>query len=216
MLLQAAHGTVGDALAAECAVALAQRAGAGHAYGGVGAGTHQIPDAHGLHLVADLDAAHTLDTAVLDAHHGVGEIRGRVPQIVDVVLAQQVIVVGELLELAVAAAGTLGTLGVVLAQQQPQVHTPRLPDTGGVGANHHTLIYHVVAGGDEAGLSLHLHHADTAGADLVDALQVAQGGNVDMYGACRLQNGGALRHRDGAAVDGQRYHLTFLPPLKIP
>ena len=216
VLLQTAHGTVGDALTAERAVALAQRAGTGHAYGGVGAGAHQVPDAHGLHLVADLDAAHALDAAVLQPDDGVGEVVGDVPKILDVVLAQQVVVIGELLELAVAAAGALGTADVVLGQQQPQVYAPRLADAGGVGVDHHAPGHHVVAGGDQTGLPLHLHGADAAGADLIDALEIAQSGDLDMDAAGRLQNGGVLRHRDGMAIDGQRYHLTFLPPLKIP
>ena len=39
---------------------------------------------------------------------------------------------------------------------------------------------------------------------------------IQAHGTGGLQNGGALRHGDGSVVDGQRYHLTFLPPLKIP
>ena len=129
-LLQAAHGTVGDALAAERTVALAQGTGAGHAHRGVGACAHQIPDAHGLDLLAELDAAHTLDAAVLHPHHRVGEIVGDAGKVILVVVAQQVVVVGQPLELAVAAAGAFGTLGVVLAQQQPQIDSPGLADTG--------------------------------------------------------------------------------------
>ena len=216
VLLQAAHGAVGDALAAEGAAALAQRAGARHAYGGVGTGAHQIPDAHGLHLVADLDAAHALDAAVLDAHHGVGVVGGDVFQVVDIVVAQQVIVVGQLLELAVAAAGTLGALRLVLAQQQAQVHAASLPDAGRAGVDHHALGHGAVAGGHQPGVALHLHHADAAGGDLVDVLQIAQGGDGDAQGLRRLQNGGALRHRHRAAVDGQCYHFSFLPPRNMP
>ena len=57
---------------------------------------------------------------------------------------------------------------------------------------------------------------DAAGADLVDVLQVAQGGNIQARGTGGLQNGGALRHGDGSVVDGQRYHLMSRPPLKMP
>ena len=37
----------------------------------------------------------------------------------------------------------------------------------------------VDTGGDQASGALDLHHADTAGADLVDILQIAQGGDLD-------------------------------------
>ena len=166
MLLQATHGTVDHALAAEGAVGLPQGAVLPHPDGGVGAGTHQVPYVHPLDLIADLDAAHTADAAVLDPHHGVAEIRGDIPQVLDVVLPQQVIVVGQLLKTAVAAAGTLGAADLMLAQQQPQVHPAGLPHTGRVGMDHHALGHHVVAGGDQALLPLHFHDAQAAGTDV--------------------------------------------------
>ena len=215
-LLQATHGAVGDALAAEGAVGLGQGAGPGDAHGGAGAGAHNVPDAHALDLVADLDAAHALDAAVLQADHRIAQVVGGVAQVLDVVLAQQVVVVAQLLELAVAAAGALGALDVVLAQQQVQVHPAGLTDTGRVGVDHHALPHHVVAGGDQALLAVHLHHADAAGADLVDVVQIAESGDLDPVGAGRLQNGGAVGHGDGFVVDGQRYHFVLLPPLKMP
>ena len=130
VLLQTAHGTVGDALATEGAVALTQGPGVGHAHGGASTGAHQVPDAHALDLFAYLDAPHTLHAAVFDTHHRIGVVRGDVLQVVDIVVAQQVIVVGQLLELAVAAAGALGALRLMLAQQQPQIDSPGLADTG--------------------------------------------------------------------------------------
>ena len=216
VLLQATHGTVDHALAAEGAVGLPQGAVLPHADGGVGAGTHQVPYVHPLHLVADLDTAHTADAAVLDPHHGVAEIRGDIPQVLDVVLPQQVIVVGQLLKTAVAAAGTLGAADLMLAQQQPQVHPAGLPHTGRVGMDHHALGHHVVAGGDQALLPLHFHDAQAAGTDFVDLLEIAHGGDLDACGAGGLQNGGTLRHGNDPIVDGQCYHFSFRPPLKIP
>lgn len=81
---------------------------------------------------------------------------------------------------------------------------------------HDALGYLGIAGGHQALFSLYLHHTDAAGADLVDILQVAQGGYIQTRGAGGLQNGGALRHGDGSVVDGQRYHLMSRPPLKMP
>ena len=131
-------------------------------------------------------------------------------------LAQQVIVGGQLLELAVAAAGALGALGVVLAQQQTQIHAAGFTDAGRVGVDHHALGHHVVAGGHEADMTLDLHHAEAAGGDLVNILEIAQGGDIDMYRLSGLQNGGTFRYGDNLIVDLQRYHSFTLPPLKIP
>ena len=215
-LLQTAYGAVGHALTAEGAVGVGQSPGSGHANGGAGTSAHQIPDVHALDLVAYLDAAHTADAAVFKPYYRCAEILLNRPKVLDIVVAQQVIVVGELLELAVAAAGAFGTADIVLGQQQPQIHPARLPDPGGVGMYHDALGYLGIAGGYQALFSLYLHHTDAAGANLVDILQVAQGGYIQTRGAGGLQNGGALRHGDGSVVDGQRYHLMSRPPLKMP
>ena len=216
VLLQSAHGTVGDALAAKGAVRLAQRVEAAHAHGGAGTGAHHIPDVHGLDLLAHLDAPHAADAAVFDAHHRVGEIGGDVFQVLDVVVTQQVIVVAQCLELAAAAAGTLGAADLMLAEDQPQVHAPCLTDSGRVGVHHHALHHGVVAGGHQPRVPLHLHHTDAARGDLVDILEIAQGGDADIGAPGGLQNGRALRHGDHFLVDRQSYHLLFRPPLKIP
>ena len=215
-LLQGAHGTVGDALAAVGAVGVGDRAGRGNADGGVRAGAHQIPDVHALDLVTHLHAAHTAHAAVLDAHHGVGKVILCVFQILDVVVAQKVIVIGELLQLAVSAAGAFGAVGVMLAQKQPQIHPAGLPGPGRIGVYHHTLRYHIVAGGNQTLQSLDLHHAQPAGGDLVDVLEIAQGRNINVHRAGGLQNGGALRYRDRLFVNNEVYHLSTRPPLKMP
>ena len=187
-----------------------------HADGGAGAGAHEIPDVHALYLVAHLHAAHTPHAAVFNADHRVGKIVLGLLQILDVVLAQEVVVVGEGLQLAVTAAGTLGAANVVLAQEQSQVHPPGFPGPGGIGVDDHALGHHIVAGGDQPGKALDLHHAQPAGGDLVDPLEIAQGGDGDVHRAGSLQNGGALRHGDRLFVNDEVYHLSTRPPLKMP
>ena len=215
-LLQGAHRAVDDALSAEGAIGIPQAAGLAHADGGAGAGAHQIPDVHALDLVAHLHAAHTAHAAILNAHHGVGEIVLRLFQVVGVVVTQEVIVVGKLLQLAIAAAGTLGAVGVVLAEQQTHIHPPGLPGPGRIGMHHHALGHHVIAGGDQARIPLDLHHAQPASSNFVDALEIAEGGDFDVHRAGRLQNGGTLRHGDRLSVNDKIYHLSTRPPLKIP
>ena len=73
------------------------------------------------------------------------------------------------------AAGTLGAVGVVLAEQQTHIHPPGLPGPGRIGMHHHALGHHVIAGGDQARIPLDLHHAQPASCNFVDALEVAEG-----------------------------------------
>ena len=83
----------------------------------------------------------------------------------------EVQVVGQLLQVAVAAADAGGAAGSRCWERiSSQVGPAGLPDPGGVGVDLHALGHRVVAGGDQALDALHLHHADAAGADLVDVL----------------------------------------------
>ena len=173
MLLQRAHGTMGNALAAEGAVGLAQCAEPTHTHGSTDTGTHHVPDLHTLHLLAHLNAAHTANTAVFNAYHGIGEIRGDILEILYVVIPQQIVVVAQGLQLAIAAAGTFGAADLMLAENQPQIDAARLPHARRIGVHHHALHHGVVAGGHQPCVTLHLYHADAAGGNFVDILQVA-------------------------------------------
>ena len=57
-----------------------------------------------------------------------------------------------------------------------------------------------------------LYHANAAGSDLIDFLQVAQGGHIHTGGSCCLQNGRPLGHTDGNSVNCYIYHI-HLPIL---
>ena len=69
---------------------------------------------------------------------------------------------------------------------------------GEFGPHDHVLGHPVVAGGREAVGPLDLDHAHAAGADLVDAPQVAQRRYADAVGAGGLQDGGPLLRQDPA------------------
>ena len=172
-LPQAAGGAVGDALAAQGAVRVLHDPVSRHVDHGAPAGAGYVPDAQRLHLVAHLDAAHTLDALVIVVIQGEGggpgppQAPGQLGLIVDLHDAQ---IVGDGLQLAVAAAHAGGTLAVVLGQDELHVDAPGGAHPGGVGVDHHALLHRVVAGGHHGPLALHLHAAHAAGGDLVDAL----------------------------------------------
>ena len=98
---------------------------------GAAAGAGQVPDVDALDLVAHLDAAHALDALV-----GVpveGEIFGPKStdagdQVLGIDVVQNAQVVGDGLQLAVAAAHTGGALAVMLGKDQLHIDAPGTAD----------------------------------------------------------------------------------------
>ncbi|MPM64231.1 hypothetical protein SDC9_111117 [bioreactor metagenome] len=178
-------GAVGDALAAEGAVRVFEKPVEAHVHRGAGAGARHVPDVHSLHLVADLHAAHALDALAGLPHHRGVQIHPGFLRLEPVGLKVNVQIVGQGLQGAVSAADAGGAGGVVLRENQAQVGSPGGADPGAVGADDHALLHLRVAGGDEPLGPLQLHHADAAGGDFVDFLQIAQVGN----GNARLLSG---------------------------
>ena len=132
-------GAVGDALAAEDAVRVLQIAVVAHVHRGPGAGARHVPDVHALDLVADLDAAHTLDALAGLPDDGDAQIH-LLPRALDLIgLIVDVQVMGQALELAVPAADADGAVGIVLGEDEPQVRLPGRPDPGGVRPDDHAL-----------------------------------------------------------------------------
>ena len=94
----------------------------------------------------------------------------------------------------------------MVGKQQLQRDLAGLADGGGVGLDHHAVRNgHYTSGGKSAGSSIHQAH--TAGANLVDVLQVAQGGNLDIgrTGGFKHRSAGRNLHLD--AIYRQRYHI---------
>ncbi len=209
-LLEGAGGAGHDALAAGHAVHLVQvpvkgAADVGHIPPVVGA-----DDAHLLGLAAHGGAApaehalgvvpHQVEGAVLDLGQ---ELVVGVAHRVDAQIP------GQVLELALAAAGAGEAVHPVVGEDELQGQAAGLADLLGVGKDLHALADRVDAGGHQAPGPLDLHHADAAGADLVDVLEIAEGGDVDAGGPGGLQHRGALGHRDRDAVDLKIDHFLF-------
>lgn len=213
---QGAGGTVGDALAAEHAGGVFQIAVVADIHGGAGAGARHVPDVHALDLVADLDAAHALDAFAGLPDDGNAQVHIGALWLHRIGLVVDIQVIGKLLQLAVAAADADRAIGVVLAEDQPQIGLPGLPDPGRVGLDHHALRHLGVAGGDQAVDALDLHHTHTAGGDLVDLLQKTQVRNGDAGLLGGFQDGGARRDGHLPVIDLEVYHFSTRPPLKFP
>ncbi len=104
----------------------------------------------------------------------------------------------------------------MLREEQLDVHPSGEAHLWAVGAHDHAVEGHVVARGDELVGAFDLHDAHAAAADLVQVLEVAQGGDLDARPRRRLKDGGALGHLDANAVDGKPYHCSILPPRNAP
>ena len=171
---------------------------------------------YALHFIADLHAAHAFDAAVFKAQNGRGIVDRRRAQLFLIGRSEKIIVVCELLELAVAAARTFDTVHLMLAEQQLEIDAPRHTHLLGVRVDDHALMDLVVTRGNERVLPLDLDHADAAGADLIEVFEVAERRYINARRARRIENAGSFRHADGLVVNDQCYHLSVLPPLKMP
>ena len=96
------------------------------------------------------------------------------------------------------------------------MHLSCVVDLGGVGKNRHTLGAGIYARGyhtvGSAALG-NLNKAKTASTDLVDVLQVAKGGNLDLCGSCCLKDSAAVFYSVIYAIDFYVNSCHFLCPL---
>ena len=82
--------------------------------------------------------------------------------------------------------------------------------------NLHAVRHPRLAGRDQLFLSLNLHTADTAGANLINILQITQMGDGNVQLFRRFHDRIMLRNRSLLAVDRHLYHSITLPFLKLP
>ena len=104
----------------------------------------------------------------------------------------------------------------MLAEQQLEVHAARHTNLLRVRVNDHAFMYLIVARGNERVLSLDLYHTDPACTDLVEIFEIAQRRYFNPRLARCMKNAGSFRHANSFVVNDKRYHLSVLPPLKMP
>ena len=169
---------------------------------------NRAPDV--LRLGADAHAAAALDALAVVAHQGgrrgVDPLAGLLAGVGDLADAQ---LGGQGLQLAVLVAVAGLALAVVLGEQQFDDGPAGLADAAGVGEDLHALGGRHRAGGDEVPRPFDLDHADAAGADRLQALDVAERGDADARLLRGRQDRGAFGHFDGDVVDRERYHGRF-------
>ena len=166
-LAQCARRAMRNALAARDAIGLADRRAPAGTHGGMRGAVGQVPNPQALHALAHLDAAHALNALVVFADDGKIEVPALARQMPLIRQIENAQVVGDGLQVAVAAAHAARALRIVLGQQQLHVGATGLAGLGAVGVDHHAVEHVVVAGGNQLVAALNLDHAHAAAADLV-------------------------------------------------
>ena len=175
---------------------------------------HRANNPHRLGFVAGSHAAAAEHALVVVPNDGHGQVIHIVLvhgacKAVPILNAQ---IQAELLQLAVLVAHAGKALLVVIGKQQLQVDLAGFADGGGIGLHHHSLAHGQHASGLQ-GARARIHHAQAASADLIDILEVAQGGNIDTCFLGSLQNGRTGRHLNTYAINrklNEFFHLHFL------
>ena len=213
-LLQGANGADHGALTAVGAVGAADGQVKGGGDDGVEAAVGSGQDRSGLDLLADADAAAAQDALVGVTGQGLGHVDGVQGALALVVGAVHAQLTAQSLEFAVLVAVAGQALLVVVGEQQLIHGLARFQHTGVVGVDDHAVLGFHHAGGLQVlgGRADLLHHADTAGAVLMDAFQIAQLGDVNAVELGGLQDGAAGGSYAFFPVDGESdiCHFTYL------
>ena len=111
------------------------------------------------------------------------------------------------LELTESASAARQAGLIVDGQDQLQVGPPCRLDPLGIGVHLYPIGDGIDAGRHQVLGPLHLHHADPAGADGVQLLQITQRRDGDPRSVGRLQDGGAGGGAAGDPVDLEVHHI---------
>ena len=201
LLVQSAGGAGHDALTAADAADLYQipveltadvgveaavvGADDGHAL--VAAGSHAAAAQHALGVVPDQMSRGSLNLGV-----GSALLEGNL---------FHAKLLGQDLELAGAVPMAGQAFHAMVGKDQLQGHLPGLLHLGAVGPDHHALVDGIDAGGAQGAGALHFHQAQTAGADLVETFQVAQGGDIHTGDMRGFHDGGTGGYGNFLPVD---------------
>ena len=165
------YGTMGDTLTAQGTVGILDDTVAGNINCCTAAGTSQIPDIQCLHLIADLDAAHTFDTFIeisVQRECFCPCTAASACQLCFIGQFQNAQIICQILQLTVAAAYTGSTFAVMLRQDQLHVDPSGITGTGRIGMYDHAFFHRVTAGSNHGSFPFHLYAADAAGGNFVD------------------------------------------------
>ena len=131
------------------------------------------------------------------------------------VLVLDPVIGAELLKLARAGTHAGEAAFIVGGEDQLEGRPAGVDHPLGVGNNLHPLGDRVDTGGYQGFRPFHLDHTDPAGADFVDLLEIAEGGDLDAGRPRSLKDGVIFRHGQGHTVefDIHKFHFWHAPFL---
>ena len=207
-LFQSANGADHGALTAESAVGIADRDILGGADQGLEAAVLSVQDADFLDLVADADAAAAEDALGHVAGEGFADVDVAEVLLAFVAAFGDAQLQAQSLQFAGLVAFAGQAVAVMVGDQQLVQDLAGFAYALGIGEDLHTVAGFDHAGGlQTAGVAHFLDHADTAGAELVDAFQIAQAGDMDAVLLGRLEDGASLSGFAFDAIDGEFDHF---------
>ena len=164
-----------------------------------------------LHLLAGPHAARADDAfRGLVGEIGIGSVDARIGVLLAVVTVAhlaQADGAGHVLQLAVAIGRAGEAIERVLRDVELHHALAQPLQPLGLGMHHHAFGDRRGAGGRRPGAALDLDQAKPAGAEGLDHVGRAQLRDLPAELDCRAHDGGAFRHRDRHAVDGERHRL---------
>ena len=116
----------------------------------------------------------------------------------------------ELLKLAMLVSDARKTFFLVCGEYELKIELSVLTDFFCVCEYFHSFVYSCNAGGHKASCALDLNKAETASADLVDALEIAKRGNVYMCRTGSFEDSRACGNGNGYTVDLYIYYVFHL------
>ena len=211
---EGAGGAHLDALAAVHAAGVGERHLKGAGDVGLVATHAGADDVSVLDVLADGDAAAAQDALAVVADqvdgglievglHGLGGTE---------LVGIGAVFLGQGLLLAVGGTDAAKAVHPVVGEHELQGHLAGSAQGGGVGLDLHPLGHLLEAGHGVGAGALHLDHAHTAGADGVNVLQVAEGGDMDASLLRRHQNSVIGRDLNFDPVDLDMNSIHGIPP----
>ena len=97
--------------------------------------------------------------------------------------------IGQILQSAVAGFATGEASDIMIGKQHVQYLLSAVHHSLGMSVHHHSLFYFCIAGGYQMSAAFYFNHAHLAGSYLIDILQVAECGNLDVRLLCSFQYG---------------------------
>ena len=163
-----------------------------------------------LELVAGSNAAAAEDTLVVVTNEGNGGLVKRDGDLlvgVGEAVFVSVVVLGQLLEFAAGGTDAGETFLFVSGENQLDVGLSCSSDLGGVGLDFHAFGDGVNAGSNHAAGAGYFNKAETASADFIDVLEVAEGRDVDVCISAGFENGDARGYGIFDTVYFNIYHI---------